>query len=187
MIRYIFFTTLMVCFLLAAVVTASAYTIGNDMWEVSSVQVNYNSFNSSWKTATYNAMNAWNNVGTDISLVNKTIIDHVNVSTSSAFPNNGVLANESGTHGKYNSTSGKWVKISSLILVNTDYTWSTSSACPSGSYDLQSVMTHELGHTLCIGHSSYTNAVMYSITDSGTTWKRILSADDKNALRAIYT
>ena len=58
---------------------------------------------------------------------------------------------------------------------------------PPASFDLQSVLTHELGHTLCIGHSSYTNAVMYAETDAGTIWKRVLSADDKNALRAIYT
>jgi len=178
---------LIVCILISFTGVASAYSIGTDKWYSKSVQVNYNSLDPTWKTPTYNSMKTWNNVGANISLVNKTAIDHVTIGTSSAFPNNGILANESGTHGRYNSTTGKWEKVSSKILINNKYTWSTASTCPSGAYDVQSVITHELGHTLCIGHSSNTNAVMYEPTASGTIWKRVLSTDDKNALKAIYT
>lgn len=184
--KIIVISMLLVCLLISLAGTASAYNIGTDKWEVKPVQVNYSSLDSSWKTATYNSMSAWNNAGANISLANKTVIDHVNISRSSSFANNGVLASESGSHSTYNSTTGKWTKISSKILVNNAYTWSTSSSCPSGSYDVQSVITHELGHTLCIGHSNLTNAVMYEPTASGTIWKRVLSTDDKNALKAIY-
>jgi hypothetical protein len=52
--------------------------------------------------------------------------------------------------------------------------------------DLQSVLTHELGHTLGIDHSSVPGAVMEPYGGPGETHMRTLSQDDMDAICAIY-
>lgn len=52
--------------------------------------------------------------------------------------------------------------------------------------DLQSVLTHELGHTLGIDHSSVPGAVMQPYGGPGETHMRTLSQDDIDAICAIY-
>jgi len=47
-----------------------------------------------------------------------------------------------------------------------------------GTYDLQSVLTHELGHALGANHSSLLGATMYFQTTTQDTHEQSLSADD---------
>jgi hypothetical protein len=52
--------------------------------------------------------------------------------------------------------------------------------------DIQNVVTHEIGHVVGLGHSSYESAVMYSSSKVGDTSKRKLKNDDINGICSIY-
>jgi hypothetical protein len=52
--------------------------------------------------------------------------------------------------------------------------------------DLLSVLTHEAGHFLGLGHSGDTEATMFAFYDEGTTELRSLSPDDAAAICAVY-
>jgi Matrixin. len=183
-------------FVAAIANVAAAYNIGNDAWHINNktVQVYSGLLPADWRTATGQAMASWNNAGADIQLANATLLGTKHVTlrktiTSSELPNN-VLGQEFGQAGKYNSTTKKYEKTDSSILLNTHHSWSTASSTPSGKYDVESVVVHELGHSLCIGHDGMDNGnatvTMFKDTKSGTTYKRSLENDDKNAIKAIY-
>jgi len=53
-------------------------------------------------------------------------------------------------------------------------------------FDLQAILTHEVGHFLGIAHSADPSATMYRSYDSGQTSQRYLTQDDRDALCAIY-
>lgn len=53
-------------------------------------------------------------------------------------------------------------------------------------YDLQSILTHELGHAVGLAHSGDADATMYPTYDKGTVGLRTLSADDVDAICAAY-
>lgn len=53
-------------------------------------------------------------------------------------------------------------------------------------YDLLSVLTHEVGHFLGMGHSELPEATMYAIYESGTTELRSLDPDDTAGICALY-
>lgn len=53
-------------------------------------------------------------------------------------------------------------------------------------YDLQSILTHEVGHFIGIAHSSDQNAVMFASYNPGSTSLRRLSPDDVQAVCAAY-
>ncbi|MEO7091606.1 MAG: matrixin family metalloprotease, partial [Polyangiales bacterium] len=54
------------------------------------------------------------------------------------------------------------------------------------SYDLQSIMTHEIGHMIGFAHSPDPTATMFSSYDPGTIGIRTLSRDDVAALCDVY-
>ena len=57
---------------------------------------------------------------------------------------------------------------------------------PKVKYDLQSLMTHEIGHFLGIAHSPYPDATMFASYSPGSTDLRTISDDDREALCAAY-
>jgi len=67
---------------------------------------------------------------------------------------------------------------------NQNFSWSTASPTPYSDTDLQTVMLHEFGHYLALGHSD-PPAVMQLTIPAGTQ-RRSLEADDVNGLKAIY-
>ena len=71
------------------------------------------------------------------------------------------------------------------IAINTaDYDWVLDGT--GDGLDLQSVLTHELGHTLGLDHSEDALATMYGTGGPGETHKRSLRTDDIEAILALY-
>ncbi|NOZ86804.1 MAG: matrixin family metalloprotease [Deltaproteobacteria bacterium] len=56
----------------------------------------------------------------------------------------------------------------------------------SNVYDLQSVLTHELGHVFGLDHTPDPTATMYAIVAPGETKKRTLAQDDMDGLKHLY-
>ncbi len=52
--------------------------------------------------------------------------------------------------------------------------------------DLQSALTHELGHAIGLEHSQVPAAVMYPSSAKGDVSKRVLAADDVAGASALY-
>ncbi|PKM87993.1 hypothetical protein CVU83_02320 [Candidatus Falkowbacteria bacterium HGW-Falkowbacteria-2] len=156
-----------------------AYSYSGIHWSTSSASVDSgdSSIPASWITPIARSMSAWN-------------------APASPFyfyvGSNGhkLYAQNSGNNGTpaitYYSYSGN-----SLIDVdtyfNTYYPWSTSG--DSGYYDVQNVLTHELGHWLVLNDlysSQDAEKTMYGYTSLGETKKRSLDTDDINGINAIY-
>lgn len=57
---------------------------------------------------------------------------------------------------------------------------------PATGYDLQSVVTHEVGHFLGLAHATDNRATMYASYKPGSTALRTLTADDVAGACAIY-
>ncbi|MGD8967869.1 MAG: matrixin family metalloprotease [Anaerolineae bacterium] len=85
------------------------------------------------------------------------------------------------------ATSYWWYNYSDFILeadiVFNDYhTWSTVPG-PGGTFDVETVALHELGHWLSLGHSSNPDAIMYA-TYGGV--QHTLHEDDMDGISWIY-
>jgi len=70
------------------------------------------------------------------------------------------------------------------VVFNDNKNWSTTATTPSGYFDVETVMLHEFGHYLSLGHSS-APAVMQPTVPIATP-RRTLSTDDINGIIAIY-
>lgn len=175
-------------------VTAHAYAIMTQggFTPVPTKVVSYKGFSSSVNSAISSACSAWNGAGAG-TLVTRSASTHSN--TQYPLKNS---ANEI-THGNLGKTTDMIDiavtnrKVIGLInyhtevdlIINTYYPWSTTG--DPHAYDLQSCMTHELGHLLGLNdETSKTDSTMYSVTKVGETNKRTLAQDDKNGICVIY-
>ena len=66
------------------------------------------------------------------------------------------------------------------MAMNTRFQWSTNG---SGGYDVQTVMTHENGHVLGLGHSTAPGSIMQA---TYTARQLLLSTDDTRAVTYLY-
>jgi len=60
------------------------------------------------------------------------------------------------------------------------------TGCLGNDADLQSIVTHEAGHFIGIGHSPDLEATMFAAADRGSIEKRTLEQDDRDAVCDIY-
>jgi uncharacterized protein (TIGR03437 family) len=74
--------------------------------------------------------------------------------------------------------------VDSDIIFDPVYQFSTTGA--AGTYDLQSVLTHELGHSLGANHTNILSATMFYAVAMQDTHERALSADDIAFVSALY-
>jgi uncharacterized protein (TIGR03437 family) len=70
------------------------------------------------------------------------------------------------------------------IFFSPTYQFSTTQA--AGTYDLQSVLTHELGHALGSNHTNILSATMYRATGVQDIHEQTLSADDIAFVSTLY-
>lgn len=71
-----------------------------------------------------------------------------------------------------------------ILMNGQDYTWTTASA--GGDTDVQSIIAHESGHFLGLGHSDVPSATMFSSVEQGDTSLRSLDADDIAGAQYLY-
>ena len=135
------------------------------------------------QTASQNAMAAWNQVSAADHFLN--YVGTTSAGWSTDGTNSIVFATGNGCTGTCLGLtalvmqSGQ-VIVESDITMNASYTWSTNGT----GWDTQSVLTHELGHSLGIHHSTAAgNPTMRSGYSSGDLSPRTLESDDRSALQ----
>ena len=75
------------------------------------------------------------------------------------------------------------------IVFNTAHKLSAADKCPEDSYDIQSVLTHELGHALTLNElykQTHEEKTMYWKENKGDTKKRTLDQDDIDGINYLY-
>ena len=88
---------------------------------------------------------------------------------------------------RWNKESGKLYD--SDIVFNTAHKLSAADKCPEDSYDIQGVLTHELGHSLTLNElykQTHEEKTMYWKENKGDTKKRTLDQDDVDGISYLY-
>jgi len=89
--------------------------------------------------------------------------------------------------GYYISQAGDDRIYDADVYTNTSQPLSSSrEASCSGEYDIDSIMTHEVGHVIGIGHSNVPGATMYPSISACNTAPRTLASDDVAAKNDLY-
>lgn len=74
-----------------------------------------------------------------------------------------------------------------IVLNAADFTWTTAMVGCKAEYDLESALTHEIGHALGLAHSvGHPEATMFATGTSCETQKRDLAGDDQAGLVMLY-
>ncbi len=148
------------------------------------------------EVAVRNAAATWNAVPD-----NNFVLNYAGATGATAAGSNGVneiMWREFGAPGTL-AHAIYWFYSSNGTIVETDmefndyYTWSTDTTPAPGTYDVETVALHELGHWLNLrdlygnvsGYPQDANDVMFGFGSSSAT-KRVLYADDEAGIRWIY-
>ncbi|MBL4850449.1 MAG: carboxypeptidase regulatory-like domain-containing protein, partial [Planctomycetes bacterium] len=70
------------------------------------------------------------------------------------------------------------------VILDGSRNWSTT--LNAGSFDVQAVVTHEVGHFLGLDHSAVHRATMNPAVLPGDTWQRSLETDDQAGADSLY-
>jgi MYXO-CTERM domain-containing protein len=84
--------------------------------------------------------------------------------------------------------TGTGVAVDADVVMNaSDFTWTTGTTDCAREYDLESALTHELGHALGLAHAiGHPEATMYATGEACETTKRTLADDDQAGLDSLY-
>jgi hypothetical protein len=86
----------------------------------------------------------------------------------------------------FDSITGEIVDADVEINGTVPLSATLSNQIPDGTYDLLSILTHEAGHFLGLGHSSDPGAVMRPVYNAGTASLRVPNDDDVAGICTIY-
>ena len=93
----------------------------------------------------------------------------------------GVLTDEMAKYGAYTVwwRDGNAAIFDADVVINTSYAWSLQ--------DVETVMTHEVGHVMGLNHSNLQASVMFASPYNSYEFQRTLRGDDASACAALYT
>jgi hypothetical protein len=143
------------------------------------IDLYYYPTDSLWRTPLAAAMTTWNNAGSRFRFRSSSSRNYIYF--DSLPPNAPTSAHT------YPSFWNLSVIGSANIVMNSRVVWSNSGN--SAAFDVQNVLTHELGHWLRLSdlfNSSDSHLTMYGYVDPGETKKRSLETDDIIAIRSMY-
>jgi hypothetical protein len=174
-------------------VAARAYSTSAYKWAVNPVVVYVNPQNAdvastAAETAVQSALNTWSTQSG--SSFRFQYGGRVSDTSTSVDGRNVVIFRNTAGSGAIATTYSWWSggsRIDSdVIFWDADWRFFTgASGCSDGAY-VEDVATHELGHSLGLGHSSVTDATMYSTYSRCSTSMRTPAADDITGLQALY-
>lgn len=157
---------------------ASAYVYNGYYWHSGSATMHKDSsIPSTWTTPFSDAASAWNNAGADFSY--SWVSTSNNILYYTPLSNNSILATTHSTH-----SGDEFLRF--YTEFNSNKAWSTAANGESGKFDVQSVATHEFGHSLGLNHSTVSLATMVSGYTTNAIWKRSLHSDDIAGINSIY-
>ena len=140
-------------------------------------------------TAVVGAIKAWNIISsssTSSSAVRGTAPAIIMLHTNGNICTGSCLA--ATLTGYYHQEGSAYYIDDADIYTNTrfDFTSSREGDGCSGEYDIDGIMTHEVGHVIGLGHSSVTGATMYPSVGACDFGPRTLSSDDTAGKNALY-
>ena len=159
-------------------VTVRVYTIGNSTITDGSGGVN----------ATVSAIRAWGIISsstTTSAAVRGSAPATIMLNTNGGVCTGSCLA--ATLTGYYTTQTGDDRIYDADVYTNQSYQYYSSgeTGC-SGEYDINSIMTHEVGHVIGIGHSNVSGATMYPSISACNTAPRSLASDDIAARDDLY-
>jgi len=159
-------------------VTVRVYNVGNSTITDGSGGVN----------ATVSAIRAWGIISsstTSSAAVRGSAPATIMLNTNGGICTGGCLA--ATLTGYYISQAGDDRIYDADVYTNTSQPlYSSGESGCSGEYDINGIMTHEVGHVIGIGHSNVSGATMYPSISACNTSARTLASDDIAARDDLY-
>jgi hypothetical protein len=124
-----------------------------------------------------------NNLGTT-AITQKSSSDGVNAVLFQDSASQGLIGGALAvTFTSFNASTGTFADADIIFNMSQPF---AAGPVTSGRFDLESVLTHEIGHLLGLDHTDVLSATMFQSTPFAVDSQRTLSADDIAGLRATY-
>ena len=163
-----------------------------------------------WRPSVINAASKWSNIGTKFRFVQdqdiapfRTVLawDHdenwlgfyiapgeVRIVKASQIPARSrlLLDGAPAITWPYPERKGSTITFGAVLVINDVYSFSTDGTPNSNEYDLESILVHELGHVVGLGHNLFeVSSVMWPFGLTGQV-RRELSESDKDKVISLY-